>query len=312
MKKKFKIISYILLIIPLTLSGLFILIFGGFNLLKYGIYSEYYSLRTEICQNPGIGDNYVPQGIAHATWEDKDYIFTSGYMSNHSASRIYYTDFSSNHFTELTKDEKEFTGHVGGMAISGEKVFLADDNCLYLISLKDIFTKDKVDIGAGVKINNQASFVFATDKYIYVGEFHNGKEYKTNHFYETDEGLHSAIITCYAIEDLLHPLKIFSIRDKVQGFAITSDGKYVLSTSYGLADSIYYVYDESCLKESSYTLDGAPVYYLEYAIREVKGPSMSEDLDIYDGKVISLTESASNKYIFGKFFFGSSIVGLSF
>ena len=37
---------------------------------------------------------------------------------------------------------------------------------------------------------------------------------------------------------------------------------------------------------------------------------MAEGLDFTDGKVITLTESASNKYIFGKFFFANYIVSL--
>ena len=37
---------------------------------------------------------------------------------------------------------------------------------------------------------------------------------------------------------------------------------------------------------------------------------MSEDLDYYDGKVITLFESACDKYIFGKFFFANKIVSL--
>ena len=43
---------------------------------------------------------------------------------------------------------------------------------------------------------------------------------------------------------------------------------------------------------------------------EFTGPAMSEGLDFYEGRVITLTESASNKYIFGKFFFANKIVGL--
>ena len=39
---------------------------------------------------------------------------------------------------------------------------------------------------------------------------------------------------------------------------------------------------------------------------------MAEGLDNYEGKVITLTESASNKYIFGKFFFADKIVALDF
>lgn len=37
---------------------------------------------------------------------------------------------------------------------------------------------------------------------------------------------------------------------------------------------------------------------------------MAEGLDFTNGKVITLTESASDKYIFGKFFFANQIVAL--
>lgn len=37
---------------------------------------------------------------------------------------------------------------------------------------------------------------------------------------------------------------------------------------------------------------------------------MSEDLDYTNGKVLTLTESASNKYIFGKLFFATHIDAL--
>jgi hypothetical protein len=37
---------------------------------------------------------------------------------------------------------------------------------------------------------------------------------------------------------------------------------------------------------------------------------MSEDLDWYDGKVITLTEVAANKYFYGKLFFADDVVAL--
>ena len=86
----------------------------------------------------------------------------------------------------------------------------------------------------------------------------------------------------------------------------------MLYTSYGLSDSVYYVYSESDAVDSGETLDGAPVYYLDKCLSEMKGPAMAEGLDYYDGKVITLTESASDKYIFGKFFFANKIVALDF
>ena len=86
----------------------------------------------------------------------------------------------------------------------------------------------------------------------------------------------------------------------MQGICFTPDGKVVMSTSYGLTDSVYYVYDESEATDSGKTMDGAPLFYLDTLKKEMKGPAMSEDLDYYDGQIITMTESASNKYIFGE------------
>jgi hypothetical protein len=91
----------------------------------------------------------------------------------------------------------------------------------------------------------------------------------------------------------------------------TPEGKVVLSTSYGLTDTVYYVYNLADIKASDETFDGAPVYYLDNLEKEIHGPAMGEDLDYYDGKIITLTESASTKYIFGKLFGATKIVGLN-
>ena len=116
----------------------------------------------------------------------------------------------------------------------------------------------------------------------------------------------------YALDDLSTPDKIYSIPNKVQGVCFTDDGRIVLSTSYGLADSIYYVYNDADAIASGLTFDDAPVYYLINCQKQIKGPAMAEGIDFYEGKAITLTESASNKYIFGKFFFANNIVGLDF
>ena len=84
----------------------------------------------------------------------------------------------------------------------------------------------------------------------------------------------------------------------------------VLSTSYGLTDSVYYIYEEDKAVDSGLTLDGAPVYYLTEVKEQFKGPAMAEGLAEYKGQIITLTESASDKYIFGKFFFADQIVSL--
>ena len=75
------------------------------------------------------------------------------------------------------------------------------------------------------------------------------------------------------------------------------------------------VYNRNCLIvddiiDSGKTLDGAPVFFLEQCKKELRGPAMAEGMDYFRGQLITLTESASNKYIFGKLFFADDIVCL--
>ena len=314
MKKVSMIILKILLIAVIFAASLVLLVWGGLNIAKFFIYSDYYSSKTNICKNPGIHDNFVCQGIAVS--EENEKILVCGYMTDKTNSRIYVTDSDNDsYYVNLTRDGEVFTGHAGGMAITGDTVYLANGSKLYTFSLSEILSLnngDSVDIGKGTKVNNSASFVYSDENYVYVGEFHDGGKYITKHPYQTNDGLYHAIITKYSVNDLTTPIKIYSVRDKVQGACFTPDGKVVLSTSYGLSDTVYYVYNEADAIDSGLTLDGAPLYYLNGCIKEMKGPAMGEDLDYYEGKVITLTESASDKYIFGKFFFANKIVAIEF
>ena len=314
MKKVSMIILKILLIAVIFAASLVLLVWGGLNIAKFFIYSDYYSSKTNICKNPGIHDNFVCQGIAVS--EENEKILVCGYMTDKTNSRIYVTDSDNDsYYVTLTRDGEVFTGHAGGMAITGDTVYLANGSKLYTFSLSEILSLnngDSVDIGKGTKVNNSASFVYSDENYVYVGEFHDGGKYITKHPYQTNDGLYHAIITKYSVKDLTTPIKIYSVRDKVQGACFTPDGKVVLSTSYGLSDTVYYVYNEADAIDSGLTLDGAPLYYLNGCVKEMKGPAMGEDLDYYEGKVITLTESASDKYIFGKFFFANKIVAIEF
>ncbi len=314
MKKAALIIAKVLLYIVLAVLAIVFLVWGGLNVAKFFLYSEYYSIESNVCNNPGLNDGFVCQGIAISESDGK--ILVSGYMKDKTNSRIYITDLDSkSYYVQLTKNGKKTTNHAGGIAITGDTVYLANGSNLYTFSLTDLLACEAggyFEIGAGTPVNNAASFVYSDESFVYVGEFHDGGAYVTEHPYETNDGLYHAIITKYSVDDLTTPLKVYSVRNKVQGVCFTPDGKVVLSTSYGLNDTIYYVYNESDAIDSGLTLDGAPVFYLNGCIREINGPAMGEDMDYYNGKIITLFESASNKYIFGKFFFANKIVALDF
>lgn len=307
-----KIAKYISVIV-LSIIALFLLVIVGLNISKFLIYREYYKAESKLCKNPGLSDGFVCQGIAAV--DDQDIILVSGYMKDKEASRIYVTTLDNDsYFVSLTRDGKTYTGHAGGISVSGDYAYIANGSKIYTFPLEDVLSAkigDIVDIGSGTKINNKASFLYSDDEYLYVGTFMEPDfEPVDGHTYNTAEGTHLAICSVYSIDDLSKPVKIYSIRDYVQGICFTPDGKIVLSTSHGLSSSVYYIYDEKDAVDSGITLDGAPLYYLDNLEYEIKGPAMAEGLDWYNGKIITLTESASDKYIFGKLFFANDIVSL--
>ena len=315
MKKALKIAAKVALIVVATILALVILVMGGLNIAKFVIYKEYYSIETSICKNPGLNDGFVCQGVA--VNEKQGAFLVSGYMKDHSASRIYVTTLENeSYYVSLKQGKEAFAGHCGGIATSGDYVYLACNNRIYTLSLGEIFNAkigDCVDVKEGTTINNEASFVYVDDIYLYVGEFHDGGKYNVvGHENETAEGTHYAICSQYLLDDLSTPIKVFSVRNKVQGICFTPDGKVVMSTSYGLASSEFYIYSLDDATDSGKTMDGAPLYYFDKLEKKITGPAMSEGFDYYDGKVITIYESASDKYIFGKFFFAFDIVGLDF
>lgn len=325
MKKVIKII----LIIIISILVLLLLIVGGLNIFKHAIYPDYYEIRTNVATNEGLGDGYVPQGVTKLSYEDETYYLTSGYMSNGKDSRIYVIGEESSYYLNvLDLSGNPYDTHFGGIASYDDKVFVSADNEVYVLSLVDILkgnnktnssfvnteVNNSVEVLDVVETRTAASFIYVNEKndLLYVGEFNNGKEYQTNH----EELVNDGVDTYYAYVDVYEAssfsndseiLYTYSIRDKVQGFAV-SDDKIVLSTSYGLASSYFYVYDIPT------TYDEDNIYYLDdrYLTKEIKAPAMAEGLtyDYETDKFITLFESASNKYFFGKLFFANKIVAL--
>lgn len=310
--KVIKIIGKTIIGIFASIISLALIVVILVNVLKYPIYGEYFAIKEDICINPGLNDGFVCQGIAASEKDDK--ILVSGYMVDDSHSRIYVTNKKNeSYYVNLIKNGEKFTGHIGGIATTNGNVYLSNGSKVYTLPLESVLSAnngDYVEIGEGTKVNNNASFIYCDDTYLYVGEFHDAGKYITNHPYQTEDGLYHAICSRYDVNDLSKPNRVYSIRNNVQGICFTPDGKIVLSTSFGLTSSIYYIYEEKDLILSEHTLDDAPVYYVNNLKKEISGPAMSEGLDYYEGKVLSLSESASNKYIFGKFFFANYIIGL--
>lgn len=305
--------------IPLAIIGtivcLFGLVWGSLNVFKYAIYSDYYGKMQNLGKIPGINDGFTPQGIC-VNEENNIYIMTGYQKSKYEASRIYITgpEYKARYVNLINEDGTNFTGHNGGIACSSDIVYVATDSKLFLLNLKDLLDTDidQIKLDTYVKVNNSASFVFSNETSLIVGEF-NGDGYVCENEYETiHDGTYYAIASEYSLNDLSKPTRVFSIRNKVQGLAMNEEGDIVLSTSYGLADSRFYYYRlEDYIENSKGELvDGAPLYYLDNPVATLKAPPMSEDMDYSNGKWITYTESACDKYIFGKFFFSDYFYSL--
>ena len=63
MKKAFKIIGKSVCIFFISLISLVGLVWGGLNIGKFIIYSEFFSIESNVCRNPGLSDGFVCQGI---------------------------------------------------------------------------------------------------------------------------------------------------------------------------------------------------------------------------------------------------------
>lgn len=297
-----------------------VFLWGGANYAKFWVYNNYYKIESNVCVNPGLDDGFVCQGVCAA--EDAGKILVCGYMDDSSNSRVYVVDIETNEYyhVKLTRNGGDlYKGHAGGMATSGDTVYIANASKLFVFSLTSLLSAkdgDFLDIGSGVPVNNAASYVYCDEDYIYVGEFHHTKDdYDKAHTLDDGETVVNAIVSRYTHNAIQNhsgdeaaiPDRIYTVREKVQGICFTPDGKIVLSTSYSIAHSYYYVYNAADCTDTGKTLGGVPVFELGKCTKEIKAPAMSEDLDYYDGKVITVYESASNKYGFGKLFFANDV-----
>ena len=306
----------VILIVFTVFAAFIVTVVGGLSLLKYAIYADFYKTHKNEFAIPGLNDNGVPQGICYD--ENSKRYFVSEYdKRSGKPSRIYTIDEDGKSVKYCLYDNDEpFTGHVGGIAVGNGYLYITHEGGIYSVDLALFDGKDfSIDLVDYKPVNNAASYVFSDDTYLYVGEFHYSKveEYTLHHDVETSEGTHHAIISRYNITDfdpksnaIPVPNQIISVREKVQGFAKTSDNKYVLSTSWGVSSSHAYIYNEDKLVEQGTYTDEkgvtTPLYVLSNHDTDLLAPAMFEDLEYVNGRIVTLTESACDKYIFGKFF----------
>ncbi len=283
------------------------------SLLMGVVYPGYLSGAEKAVTIPGLDTDFVPQGSTYI--EDEDIYLVCGYMNTKSPSRIYLVREGAEKVVYLKyADGSDYFGHAGGITANGEYIYVSNAHNLYVIKKADLFgaqNKGTVSFAGEIPVPCNASFCSCDGKNIYVGEYHaDGYETDESHHLTTPDGSeHFAFIFGYALRsgapfgvDTSAPTIIFSVCDKVQGFAVTDDDSAVLSISAGFENSRLAVYDLSERPED-YELDGlrVPIYYLDSRLSEktVIMPRMSEDLEYVNGKILICFEAGAKKFFPG-------------
>ncbi|MBQ9756411.1 MAG: hypothetical protein IJV99_02300 [Clostridia bacterium] len=324
-KKKLKLWVKLTIIFSSIIVGLGVVLGGAILYFRLPV-NAYYKASQKAFIIPEINDGYVPQGFHYD--QKTDTFIMSGYMTDHSASPVYVVSRSGKLLKKFTlglPDGKTYKGHGGGVACSDKYLYVTggEDCCLYVYSYEQLITAKsgtKLDyVGKFSLYANQNdyignAFVTVVDGRLITGEFYRAGDYPTlpSHKITTTAGdKNTALAIEYQIDDSAElginptPVKAYSMPSHVQGLTL-NDGKIYLSTSWGLSFSHILEYDELSLnRESDITLLGhnLPLYSLDSAslIKDYKLPPMSEEMAFVNGKLYVHSESASNKYIFGKF-----------
>ena len=285
---------------------------------------DYYKNSEKAFVIPGLNDGFIAQGLSYD--EASDCFFITGYMNQKEASPVYVVNRTTGETVLKVQlaDESSvpFVGHCGGLSVHGDYVYIAggDDQCVYIYDRDEILNAQNdayvTCLGAfSTKLTEDdaigVAFTTVYDGQLIVGEFYRDPNYPTpdSHKMTTAGGdYQQALAAAYDFSDApdavfglnSRPTAVYSLPDLAQGMCIRN-GKMYISTSYAIAFSHIYVYDMDALSVGEFA-EEFPLYYCDSQalVEDMKLPPMSEEIQIVDGKIYTMCESASNKYIFGK------------
>ena len=311
-RKTGKIVLYVLATVVVLLTLLYLGVTA--------IYFEYFSNAEGKFLVPGLDSSFVQQGFDYVDTEGVYLI--SGYMNDDTASRIYVReDGKDERYVEVKNaDGSDYCGHAGGICHNGRYVYLAGDGGLEVLTLGDVLDGGHATIIGRIETGFDVSYCSFYNGHLLAGEFYRADSHKTasSHWQTTPDGtVNPALIAVLRGDDAAAfgvspvPVAAISVPEQAQGICFTSGDEMVLSTSYGFANS-YLSYHRINPEYAGWiALSGTevPLLYLDGSTLtdSVALPPMSEEILYRDGKVYVMCESASNKYIFGKFIRGYQV-----
>ena len=325
-KKKMKLWVKLTIIFSSIIVGFGVILGSAIGYFRLPV-GDYYGASEKAFKIPEISDGYVPQGMCYDEFYES--FILSGYMKDGSVSPLYLVDKEGNEHKKVTllnPDGTDYVGHGGGVDVWQDNIYLtdSDNHAIYVYSLLELIDaeenaklncKGELPLKVSEEDYLEPAFVTVTGNKLIIGEFYREESYPTpeSHKITTKAGDYNQALAIEYNLDLAYPLgvdttpvKAYSLPDQVQGLEVY-EGKIYLSTSWGLSFSYIYEYDQTSLQEQTekVTLLGneLTVYAMDTAslTNTYKIAPMSEEMAFVDGKLYVNCESASDKYIFGKF-----------
>lgn len=348
MKKKIIILSTVLVVLAVIL----VLALLCFKLVDAIMYSSFYDIAEDEFYIPDLMDGFVPQGFKYMPEEKVflacGYMANG---KDASRVYVISEDGDDYYYTELTKAyvKENYLGHTGGIAYYEEYIYITGSDGIDVFDLGDIIDRNTsttpllgtVDTS---KYNVDPAFCFIDGESLFVGNFYDGEDYLTHENHKLKiEGRdeNNAVLLSFSLLDAYEesnyyiapqPNAVYSIPDKVQGMCVIparygadgkvlSSGKLVVSTSYGISASNIYIHDVSKIAETTYNkskemigVENIPLYVVDSKtlVETIEAPPMAEEIVYHNGKIWIMNESASNKYIFGKFTTGNYLYAFEY
>ena len=298
---------------------------------EYKTYKDFLAAAEKSYLIPALKETMIPQGMD--IWRERGWLMISGYFPSaeiSASSVIVAVDMATGAYVGeyyiTNTDGTPHTSHAGGVAITERDMYISNGSTLFRIPLSEFLNAGqcgKVTIADYFNVPVRASFCNYSEGYIWVGDFQYGSSYPTDEYrhltnrdgkkyyawtvgYEvdltTENGIkaNAMVSGSYATPDI-----IFSMTEKIQGFAIT-EKTVALSQSYGRNNkSKIFLYENPMGSETHQTVElngkSVPLYFLDSKTpsKSIVTPPMTEGLAAMDGKLYILFESGADKYANG-------------
>ena len=284
---------------------------------------------------PGLAENLIPQGMDQC--DETGILYISGYYTTDGkSSAILAVDTATGELTAeyilLNAGGTPFDGHVGGVAVSEDTLYVSGQkqNGLYTICaipLKDLPAEGshEVKLEQTIPVPVSPSFLSCSHGYLWVGNFYHpgadyplsdGMKYTTASADGEDYGCdimgyaHSkGSLSVADGDDYAQPDVVLVGPNKIQGVVVGEDDTVTLSQSYGRKNNASLLHYSLALGETldtMLTVQGrdVPGYILDSKrLKEsVTAMPMTEALaDAKDGGIYVLFESGAIHYANGTF-----------